>query len=271
MSDNALKQDCALARALMPLEIEGTASEESARYVRAHIAACTDCAIAYGEEKQRQKQALLDAAAREGERFRQEMRRLKKRRAVRKALAILGVIALAMGLFAGGAGLRAFLTDRYGILLSPEECGVTLYRLENNYIVGRLDFAGKPFRVTQGFGEDNGHFSIVNRTTVIRRPVETEQNFFETGCYWQDGKVYATRLLYPLPESVDELILDQEIVDIRISNNLGQGHFEEETVWQAGEDIPLYTNVPQTVWGQPLHAALVQTEVIGGDDAEREE
>ena len=55
MSEHPLKQACALARALMPLEIEGAASEESARYVKEHISACTDCAIAYGEEKQRQR------------------------------------------------------------------------------------------------------------------------------------------------------------------------------------------------------------------------
>ena len=271
MSDKPLNQACALARALMPLAIEGVASGESARYVEEHIAACTACAIAYGEEKQRQRQALLDAAAREGERFRREMRRLKKRRTIRMALAILGAAALAIGLFAGGAGLKAYLTDRYDILLSPEECGVTLYRLENNYIVGRLDFAGEPFLVTQGFGSRDGHFSIVNLATIIRRSIENEQCFFETGCYWRDGKVYTTHPLSLLPDTVELLILDQEIVDICISNDSGRGHFEEETVWQAGENIPLYADVPRAVWGQPLHAALVQTEVVGSGAAEKEE
>ena len=277
MSEHPLKQACALARALMPLEIEGAASEESARYVKEHISACTACAIAYGEEKQRQRQAMLDAAAREGERFRRDMQRLKKKRALRRALAIVGAVALALGLIVGGFGLRAYLTDSYHVLASPGECGVALYRLENGWIVGRYEYGGQPFRVYSGFGYGDGSFEIINYTTVIHHSIENKQPFFDTLCCWLDGKVYAVDLVHSHDLTHDEdggiakLVLTEEIADIHISNNLGEGRFEEETIWRAGEDIPLYEGVPLDSYGQRLYFASLRAEFERDDTAKKEE
>ena len=266
MNEHKLKQECALARELMPLEIEGVASGESARYVRDHIAACTDCAIAYGEEKQRQKQAALDAAAKEGERFRRDMRRLKKRRALRRALGVVLAAALALGLIAGGFGLRAYLTDYHKNILSPEECGVTLYRLENNMIVGRYEYPGKPFRVSSGFGRAHDAFSIVNWTSIIRQPLE-DSPFFRMELYWQDGKIravdsYSTRYINGTgDENVRYVVLDdEEITSIAISNSWGEGKFEEKVIWRAGDDLPLYEDTPLDSFGSPLAFARVRTE-----------
>jgi predicted anti-sigma-YlaC factor YlaD len=44
-----MKNECNVAKDLMPLVIDGVASEESKQYVNEHVAECTECAIAYGE------------------------------------------------------------------------------------------------------------------------------------------------------------------------------------------------------------------------------
>ena len=256
MSEHTLKQECALARELMPLEIEGVASEESARYVKEHISGCTDCAVAYGEEKQRQKQAALDAVAQEGERFRREMQRMKKKRTLRRALKIVGVVALALALLAGGAGLRAYLTDYYQFIVSPEECGVKLYRLENNCVVGQYEYAGKPFRVQSGFSFGHGAFQIVNWTSVIRHPLE-ESPFFDTMLYWWDGGLYQIdmRSFNYLWEQ------DGETKAIFLGDEVDSVDSNDWVIWQAGDDIPLYEGEPRDSYGDMLDCARQSTEV----------
>ena len=46
-----MKNECNVARDLMPLCIDGVASEESQQYVDKHVASCHDCELVYGEMK----------------------------------------------------------------------------------------------------------------------------------------------------------------------------------------------------------------------------
>ena len=228
MSKPEISQECALARALMPLEIEGAASEESARYVKEHIAACTDCAIAYGEEKQRQRQALQDAAAREGERFRREMRQLKKRRTIRKALAILGAIALALGLMTGGFGLNTFLNCNYQFYVSPDEYSLALYRLEDGSIMAQYIFQGDPFDLGLSERLEDGVLRLASTTTAIRHPL-AKAPLVSTDCRWEDGKLYAA-----FPDQAQGV----EITRDSITNGRRGDRMVETTIWTRGEDIP---------------------------------
>ncbi len=78
-----MKHECNVARDLMPLCIDGVASEESKRYMEEHIAECTECAMTYGEmrvelprisaEKER---AAMEQAAQQVRRKRQNRKRL---------------------------------------------------------------------------------------------------------------------------------------------------------------------------------------------------
>ncbi|MBQ8953253.1 MAG: zf-HC2 domain-containing protein [Clostridia bacterium] len=257
MSDHTLKQECALARALMPLEIEGIASEESARYVKGHIDGCTDCAVAYGEERERQRQAALDAAEKEAERFRQDMLRMKKKRMLHRALRIAGAVVLALALLAGGAGLRAYLTDYYQFGVSPEECGVTLYRLENNCVVGRYEYEGNPFRVTSGFGFHQGTFQINNWTSAIRHPLE-ESPFFETMLYWWDGGLYqidpkSFTYLWTQEGEAKAIFLGDEVDSVSLAS-------DDRVIWRAGDDMPLYEGEPKDAYGDTLPSASQSTK-----------
>lgn len=279
MSEHALKQECTLARELMPLEIEGVASEESARYVKEHIAGCTDCAVAYGEERERQRQAALDAAARDGERFRQDMLRMKKKRALRRALRIAGITALTLALFAGGMGLRAYLADYYQFIVSPEECGVTLYRLANNCVVGQYEYEGRPFRVSSGFGFNDGAFRIVNRTSAVRHPLE-EAPFFDPMLYWRDGRLYqidGRSFTYQWNESGETkgIILGDEVNSVSVYP--GDGAFNAWVIWQAGDDMPLYEGEVRDAYGDALLCAGKNTKLYtvktepADQDARKEE
>lgn len=231
MSERGLKEACALARALMPLEIEGVASEESARYVKEHIAGCTDCAVAYGEEKQRQRQATLEAAAQEGEQFRREMRRMKRRWMLRLALSVAGAIALALALFTGGFGLKTFLSDVYQFYVPLDEYDLTLYRLEDGRIVAQYDFAGEPFDTGLSFRLEEGEMRLFSMTTAIRHPLTEAHPLTELSCRWEDGRIYAT---YPGWDG-EEIVLSISVTNGRRGNGM-----QEKVIWTQGQDIPLY-------------------------------
>ncbi|MBO4297798.1 MAG: zf-HC2 domain-containing protein [Clostridia bacterium] len=239
MSEHTLKQECALARELMPLDIEGVASEESARFVKEHISGCTECAVAYGEEKERQRQAMENAAAREGEKFRQDMRRMKRKWALRMALSIAGVVALTLGLITGGFGLESFLTANYQFTVSPDEYDLTLYRLEDNRIVAQCEFAGEPFSMGTTSRWENGEMRLSCVTTAIRHAIAEPRPFADTGMRWQDGKIFVS-----WPEEYTGMENGAEVTSVSVTNGRRGNSLVKRVIWTQGEDIPLYTGAP---------------------------
>ena len=70
-----MTNNCNVARDLMPLVIDGVASEESQQYVDEHIAECTECALTYGAMR-----VELPRASQERERAEMEKTAKKLRR-----------------------------------------------------------------------------------------------------------------------------------------------------------------------------------------------
>ena len=86
-----MTNNCNVARDLMPLVIDGVASEESQQYVDEHIAECTECALTYGAMR-----VELPRANQEKERAEMEKaaRKLRRKRIFRVVLAAVLSIAI---------------------------------------------------------------------------------------------------------------------------------------------------------------------------------
>lgn len=102
MSDKKqLNDKCAVARDLMPLCIDGTASEASQRKVRKHVVDCPPCATVYQEM---QTQIDLDMPdQQEAKQFDTAVKKVKHKHAWRKLRNVLLGVLLALVVCAGAA------------------------------------------------------------------------------------------------------------------------------------------------------------------------
>lgn len=113
-----MKNKCNVAKDLMPLVIDGVASEESQQYVDEHIAECTECALTYGAMR-----VELPRANQEKERAEME----KAARKLRRKRILRGVIAavVAISIFIGGAfawrEIQYRLTQYYSKTMALDE------------------------------------------------------------------------------------------------------------------------------------------------------
>ena len=100
-----MKNECNVARDLMPLVIDGVASEESQRYVDDHIAECTECAVTYGSMKVELPRINAEKERAEMEKAAKKLRRRRIRRGIAGALA---GIAIFMACYIGVPRLLAW-------------------------------------------------------------------------------------------------------------------------------------------------------------------
>lgn len=93
-----MKNKCNIAKDLMPLCIDGVASEESQQYVDEHIAECTECAVTYGSMK-----VELPRANEEKERNKLELaaKRLRRKRLLRGVTGTVVGIVIFMAVYLG--------------------------------------------------------------------------------------------------------------------------------------------------------------------------
>ena len=120
-----MKSKCNVAKDLMPLVIDGVASEESQQYVDEHIAECTECALTYGAMK-----VELPRANQEKERAEMEKaaKAVKKKR--RKRIILAGVLGALMSivLFSASNWLYHRLTMSTQYPMDKDEFTFQLYK-----------------------------------------------------------------------------------------------------------------------------------------------
>ena len=120
-----MKNNCNVARDLMPLVIDGVASEESRQYVDDHIAECTECAVTYGAMK-----VELPRLSAEKERAEMEKaaKALKKKRRKRVLWTALISVVMYIVVFVGGDWLYHTLTLNTQYPMDKDEFTVQLYK-----------------------------------------------------------------------------------------------------------------------------------------------
>ena len=120
-----MKNNCNVAKDLMPLCIDGVASEESQQYVEAHVAECTDCALTYGAMKVELPRISAEKERAEMERAAKEMKRKRRKRIVRAV--VLGAV-LCFVLVCGGQWLNYRFAKSLHYPMAKSEFTVQLYK-----------------------------------------------------------------------------------------------------------------------------------------------
>lgn len=193
-----MKHECNVARDLMPLCIDGVASEESKRYVEEHIAECTECAMTYGEMRvelprisaEKEKAAMEQAA--------QQMRRKRQNR--KRLLIALTAVLTALVVLAGVWGYD--YANHYGnvpVSLNDYEAYLSRTR-EDGHILLNIDMKDKTlmFNVTgRGSTSVSGGeiWTVSLNTTYIPNQRKSQASGQWTSVYeqfhWVDGVIYS--------------------------------------------------------------------------------
>lgn len=135
-----MKSKCNVAKDLMPLCIDGVASEESQQYVDDHIAECTECAQTYGAMK-----VELPRANQEKERAEMEKaaKKLRHRRILRSVIAAVLVIAVFVGgSFAWNEAVYR-LTQIHSQTMALDEYSVELVQTREGNVIICISLTGR--------------------------------------------------------------------------------------------------------------------------------
>lgn len=154
-----MTNNCNVARDLMPLVIDGVASEESQQYVDEHIAECTECALTYGAMKVELPRANQEKERAEMEKAAKEMRK-KRRKRIAKSV-VLGVV-LCFVLVVGGLRLWEELTLYSRYPMAKSEVAVQLYKMSDGtgLIVYDLEKNNHVVSLGWGYEYDNGVITL---------------------------------------------------------------------------------------------------------------
>lgn len=215
-----MHENCNIMRDLMPLCIDGAASDDSHRAVSRHIADCDEC-LKYYREMQTDMTRALAARPTEDE-VKQAMKLVARKRRRRFLLIVL---AAAAGLFLVWALL--FWLNNAPVLVDNDDYAVELYTTDKGY-----GFA--EYRSLNGrWQNDSWYFDKETRTLhivgeTVRLPLSpmtetitstTSKLFWyddETGFMWREGRNGYT------------------VAEIR----RGRSDQPEEILWQQGDPRP---------------------------------
>lgn len=131
-----MKRDCEMARDLMPLCVDGVASEGSQEFVAAHAASCRECAEVYRQMREALRSEQSPAQARaENDQAAFRIRRHLRARVLRSVL-----LGLLIGLIVCLGGIRAYnyLASSYSRAKALDSYEVSAYTRETT---GRLVLA----------------------------------------------------------------------------------------------------------------------------------
>lgn len=224
-----MKHECNVARDLMPLCIDGVASEESKRYVEEHIAECTECAESYGEMQIALPQ---DNAEKEKAAMEQTAQQMRRRRLTRKRLLIaLTALLTALAVMAGMWGYD-YATNRSSVPVALDAYDAYLCRTrEDGRIIVNLDMKDKTlvYGVTgwaRKTPDGEWDWMLTPNTTLIAKHRKTPTKGPWTEAYnlwyWQDGAIYGGDPATTAPLERFILVCGDE----------------ERVIYQRGDEIP---------------------------------
>lgn len=189
-----MKNECNIVKDLLPLCIDGAASEDSRQLVEEHTALCEDCArerremlLALPEnQKPQEEQDVLEKAAR-------KLRRERKRRINTRV--VIGVL-LSLLLIIGGRSLVVYLRYNHCVPVGLEDYEMRLSYLESGRMVCSILNTGVDISTSrQGEPTEDGqgwHVNFCANTTHIPNPAAVPPYRFEgaQSFQWRDGKIY---------------------------------------------------------------------------------
>ena len=160
-----MKSKCNVAKDLMPLVIDGVASEDSQQYVDEHIAECTECALTYGAMR-----VELPRANQEKERAEMEKaaKALKKKRRKRVLWTALISVVMYVVVFVGGDWLYHTLTLSTKYPMDKDEFTVQLYKQSDGAGLIVFDMAQDDAVCGVSMGYGNGILNLYMNEPVLQ-------------------------------------------------------------------------------------------------------
>ncbi|MGN1370066.1 MAG: zf-HC2 domain-containing protein [Aristaeellaceae bacterium] len=247
-----MKYECNVARDLMPLCIDGVASEESKRYVEEHIAECTECAMTYGEMRVELPRISAEKEKAEMEQAAQQMRR--KRRNSKCLLIALTALLTALVVWAGVWGYD--YANHHGnvpIPLNDYEAYLCRTR-ENGQIMLNIDMKDKTlvFNVT-GCGSTSASggeiWTVSLNTTYIPNQTKSQVPGQWTSVYeqlhWVNGMIYAGDPAKGVPLEKFVMVSGEDThVIYRRGDEIPFCSEEMEAYYKAMDEMLVFTSSP---------------------------
>jgi hypothetical protein len=145
-----MKNECNIARDLMPLCIDGAASEESRLFVETHVAACQPCTAYYQEMKSAIPAGETEETSKEQQNFSRAVQNLKKKRHQRVLRNVLIGVLAGVLIVCGIYMAWDFLYNQDLMDMPTTNYTASLAKLENGDVV--LSILEKGARHTEGYG-----------------------------------------------------------------------------------------------------------------------
>lgn len=237
-----MKYNCDIVRDLMPLCVDGTASEPSRQMVVDHVLECRDCMQVYQEmrtEVPKDPPVDRDAAP-----FRNTVRRLRRKRNKRRTLLVLAGIIMGLVLMLSGLYVLHCMTGVYSHVSDVGDYSFSLQRLPNGQILCTMtNLSGRAQQPFYAYDSETHILSMYTLHPLIAPAWATKKtDSVVSDLYWDDayGLMYRTWNAYGYSDS--------RVLEIR------QGSLEQQMI---GPEILLYT------LGQDI--PLVSSEVVPAD------
>ncbi|MGN0747724.1 MAG: zf-HC2 domain-containing protein [Aristaeellaceae bacterium] len=228
-----MKYNCEIVRDLMPLCVDGAASEPSRQMVVDHVLECRDCMQVYQEmrtEVPKEPPAARDAAP-----FRSTVRRLRRRRNKRRTLLVLAGIILGLALVLGGLYVLDCATGVYNHLSDVGDYSYSLQRLPSGQILCTMtNLSGKAQTPFYAYDSDTHTLSMYALHPLIAPAgAVTRTDFLVSELYWDEelGLMYRTWNTYGY--------VDSPVLEIRQGSLSQQQSGLYLTLYALGQDIPL--------------------------------
>lgn len=210
-----MNDNCNIIRDLMPLVIDGAASEDSARYVSEHLSGCDSCKVYF----EGMKSALENQKNRveEQQLFAQAARKLRKKRCLRIWRNVL--IGMLIGCVLMWSGLYSwqYMTLRYTQLVYHGFYGVTLSQLLSGQVSVNIDYYGS---------------SLLSGVTIK----DAEEDGKHILYVYLEKSIITQYAASPLENHSCTRISSERMAEL---HEIRQGKPEEyATIWQQGDEIP---------------------------------
>lgn len=242
-----MTESCAIVRDLLPSYVEGLCSEESRRFVDAHLADCAGCSGAF--EAMRTQPAVPPADASEDEVLRSVRKTYRSIRIRTLALSVL----CALVVFLGAAGVYSHLQQReislpvaeldlFSMAQSPE--GVLYAR------VGSSQYRYQRMGLRISVDSDAGALYIDVHRNGWREALSPEEAAWaRAGVDVLQNPAGASRIGVMMEDGtmVYDSSGDTPVQTDRIYIRSGR---DERLVWQAGEEIPALAFDPEERWAE---------------------
>lgn len=137
-----MKNNCKITKDLMPLVIDGVASDESKQYVDDHIAECTECAIAYGSLRVELPLAKVNAEKERAE-MEKAAKKLRRKRILRGVLGALLAIAIFIGGTFAWKEMEYRLTQVHSQTMALDEYSARLVQTKAGNVIVCINLNGR--------------------------------------------------------------------------------------------------------------------------------